>query len=267
MKLKLYQADAFTTQLFGGNPAAVVPLASEWLSEELMQSIALENNLSETAFYKPSATDCDFDLRWFTPAAEVDLCGHATLATAHILYDKVGWTADEVSFYTRSGKLIVHKTADGYAMDFPTDNIQAHTRDIALLEQMGITILSAAEGREDLIIELASEQEVRAIQPDMSIVRQLTDRRGLLVTARGEAVDFVSRCFFPLYGIDEDPVTGSAHTTLAPFWAEKLGKTRMTARQISARGGALVCEVKGARTILEGNAVTYLEGVIEVDSF
>lgn len=264
MQLKIYQADAFTTRLFGGNPAAVVPLKDQWLSDEVMQAIALENNLSETAFYKSNKDGKGYDLRWFTPAAEVDLCGHATLATAHILYEREGYSADEVSFHTRSGELIVKKTAEGYAMDFPTDRLIESNDDIPQLEKMGINILSAYAGREDLIIQLETEEMVRNFQPDISIIKKLTDRRGLLVTAKGEAVDFVSRCFFPLYGIDEDPVTGSAHTTLTPFWAKELGKNNLSARQISARGGELVCQLKGDRTILNGNAVTYMEGVISI---
>lgn len=264
MQLKIYQADAFTAQLFGGNPAAVIPLTEKWLSDALMQSIALENNLSETAFYKPNEAGRGFDLRWFTPAAEVDLCGHATLATAHILYSKEGYTAEDVKFQTRSGELIVAKTTAGYMMDFPTDVLTASDGDIPMLEKMGVKILSAYAGREDLIIELESEAMVRDFEPDIAIIKKLTDRRGLLVTARGEEVDFVSRCFFPLYGIDEDPVTGSAHTTLTPFWAKKLNKLELTARQISARGGALHCVLKNERTLLTGNAVTYMEGQIEV---
>lgn len=260
--MKIYQVDAFTSQLFGGNPAAVVPLSEQAISDEQMQSIATENNLSETAFYRPSLGSCDFDLRWFTPVAEVALCGHATLATAHVLYAHEDWTKDSISFHTLSGTLVVRKVATGYAMDFPTDTLRAATRELPLLQQLGAKLQAAYIGKDDALIVLESEKALRAFRPDMSIIMQLQERRGLIATAPGDTVDFVSRCFFPRYGIPEDPVTGSAHTTLTPFWAKELDKSLLSARQISKRGGVLSCEWQGARTILTGNAVTYLTGTI-----
>lgn len=258
MRLKIYQADAFTAQLFGGNPAAVVPLTT-WLADEILQNIATENNLSETAFYIPNGDK--YDLRWFTPAAEVDLCGHATLATAHIIYEQMGYIKEAIQFNTHSGILTVKKTADGYTMDFPTDNLEEASAMAKVLEATGIQALSAYAGRDDLLVEVDSEATVAQLDLDMTVVKKIA-KRGLIVTACGEEVDFVSRCFFPLFGIDEDPVTGSAHTTLTPFWAKKLGKNKMKARQISARGGAVTCELQGERTLLSGQAMTYLIGEI-----
>ncbi|MCB0558801.1 MAG: PhzF family phenazine biosynthesis protein [Lewinellaceae bacterium] len=260
MNIPIYQADAFTGELFQGNPAAVCPL-DNWLPDAVLQSIAAENNLSETAFFLPKGPD--YQLRWFTPAIEVDLCGHATLATAHVLFEHLGYQEASVNFHCRSGLLSVSREEDHYIMDFPTDIIEPTLAPKVLTEALRATPLEVFAGREDFLIVLGSEAEVAALQPDFRLLRQVKGR-GVIVTAPGDAVDFVSRCFFPNAGIDEDPVTGSAHTTLTPYWAERLGKQELTARQISRRGGEIRCTMLGERVALAGKAVTYMEGVIRV---
>ena len=260
MNLKIYQVDAFTHQRFGGNPAAVVPL-QEWLPDEVLQNIAVENNLSETAFFIQN--NGHFDLRWFTPATEVQLCGHATLATAHVLWDEMGFDKEEITFQSLSGKLGVGKSGGFYTLDFPTDNLTAADLPKAIREGLGATVLETFKGREDYLVLLGSQEEVEQLQPDFKTLAQLK-ARGVIATAKGRGVDFVSRCFFPYFGIDEDPVTGSAHTTLAPFWAKKLGKDQMTAKQISKREGFLKIKLNGERTHISGQAVTYMKGEIFV---
>jgi PhzF family phenazine biosynthesis protein len=260
MNLSLYQIDAFTNRLFSGNPAAVVPL-EEWLPDAVLQSIAMENNLSETAFFVPNGKD--FDLRWFTPAIEVNFCGHATLASAHTLYHHLGFAGEKITFHTHVGTLTVAREGDNYRMDFPADRLTPVPDPPAdLLNALGVKAEAAFKGREDYLIIAGSEAEVAALQPDFRALLRLGGR-GILVSAPGREVDFVSRCFFPNAGIDEDPVTGSAHTTMTPYWAQRLGKTKLTARQISARGGELHCEIRGDRVVLLGQAVTYMIGRIE----
>lgn len=256
MSLNVYQVDAFTDRLFSGNPAAVVPLDA-WLPDELMQAIALENNLSETAFIVPR--DEDFELRWFTPAVEVDLCGHATLATAHVLFRHLNYTKPGIVFHTRSGPLTVERSGQGYRMDFPVDDIRQIEVPAALEQALGCPVLEAWQGRNDMMAVLGSQETVTRLNPNMEALIQLGGR-GFIATAPGKEADFVSRCFFPNAGVDEDPVTGSAHTTMTPYWAARLGKTRLEARQLSARGGALLCMLEGKRVLLEGEAVTYLKG-------
>ncbi|BBN83383.1 hypothetical protein PA25_33680 [Pseudoalteromonas sp. A25] len=264
MKLRIYQVDAFANDLFTGNPAAVVPLDA-WLDDALLQNIAQENNLSETAFFVKA--EIGFELRWFTPKDEVDLCGHATLATAHVLYEHLGYEDESISFQTRSGTLEVTKTAQGYSMDFPASILEEIPASLALLGGLKqlepVQVLAAF----DYVIVLQNEQQVRALKPDLDTWRKL-DRRGVVVTAQGDNVDFVSRCFFPKLNVDEDPVTGSAHCELAPYWAKKLGKTQLCATQISQRSGTLLCEVKNERVILIGSAVDYMQGEIsyKIDS-
>ncbi len=260
MQLTLYQADAFTSNVFGGNPAAVCPL-TEWLSDDLMQAIAGENNLAETAFFVKHGES--FDLRWFTPVAEVDLCGHATLATAHIMYSELGHTAPELSFDTRSGILKVKKTEQGYAMDFPTDPLTRVEAPTEVLEGLQLTPIETFRGKTDFLVVIDSQEQLEALSPDFRTLAQ-GKVRGTIVTAPGNDVDFVSRCFYPQYGIDEDPVTGSAHTTLTPYWAKRLDKTELTAQQLSSRQGELICIYHGDRTELIGQAVTYLRGDIWV---
>lgn len=254
MKIKQYQVDAFASRAFEGNPAAVCPL-ERWLDEGLMQSIAEENNLSETAFFVPSAQG--YQLRWFTPAKEVDLCGHATLATAHVIFEILGYTKPRITFATRSGELTVSKKGKLLEMDFPASPPTPCEIPETLAKALGqrpIEVWSA----DDYIAVFDSEAAVRAIKPDLFLLSQL-DLRCVVITAPGTQVDFVSRCFGPKFGIPEDPVTGSAHCELAPYWANKLGKNILTARQVSKRGGNLTCELKADRVLLTGSAITVME--------
>lgn len=255
----LYQVDAFTDRLFGGNPAAVVPLP-QWLPDAVMQALANENNLSETAFFVP--VDDGFELRWFTPEIEVDLCGHATLATAHVLFTHLGYAKAVIHFHTRSGLLTVERSAQGYVMDFPADEIHPIAKPARLEQALGAPVLETWQGRSDLMAVLADADTVRQLRPDMPALAALGGR-GVIVTAPGAAdADFVSRCFFPNAGVPEDPVTGSAHTTMTPYWAKRLGKAALRARQLSARGGVLGCALIEKRVKLEGQAVTYFTGAI-----
>jgi PhzF family phenazine biosynthesis protein len=257
--LDIYQVDAFTSQLFSGNPAAVVPL-KEWLPEARMQEIALENNLSETAFFVPSGKDSS--IRWFTPTAEVDLCGHATLATAHVLWSELGFKRERLVFDSRSGKLVVEKVEKGYQLDFPADEPRMVTHaPPALFKGLGIIPDKILKGKDDYLVILENEEAVRSLLPDFRELAALGGR-GLIVSAPGTDSDIVSRCFYPSVGVDEDPVTGSAHTTLTPYWSKQLGKDRLYARQISARGGELVCTMARERVLIEGKAVTYMKGEI-----
>ena len=261
MELKLYQVDAFSDEVFRGNPAAVVPL-SEWLEDATLQKIAMENNLSETAFYVKK--DEQYLLRWFTPEIEVDLCGHATLATAHVLFEHKGIQGDILNFYSsRSGKLNVKKSANGLTLDFPTDNLARVTLSEELLDCFSQKPIEAYRGKTDVVLVFQHEKEIKQLQFDLAKIK-LIQARGVIATAKGEEVDFVSRFFGPQVGVPEDPVTGSAHTTLTPIWAEKLGKNKMTAKQLSARGGLLTCELLGERVEITGKAVTYMEGRIFV---
>jgi PhzF family phenazine biosynthesis protein len=259
MKIRQYQVDAFTTRIFEGNPAAVCPLDA-WLDDSLLQAIAAENNLSETAFFVKS--ESGFQLRWFTPVAEVDLCGHATLASAHVLFAILGHPENSIDFDTRSGTLTVKRQGDLMVMDFPSAPPMPCTAPAALLSGLVIhpsEILAAA----DYIAVYDSEEAVLAIQPDITKLAGL-DLRGVVVTAPGRKVDFVSRFFAPKFGIPEDPVTGSAHCSLTPYWSGKLGKQVLNARQVSRRGGDIQCELKGDRVALSGHAVTFMEADIFV---
>lgn len=260
MQLTLYQVDAFTDHVFGGNPAAVCPL-DEWLSDTIMQSIAAENNLAETAFFVPK--EGRYGLRWFTPMLEVDLCGHATLASAHVLYTELGYTEASISFDTRSGQLSVTKHAQGYAMNFPLDEITLVETPPEIREGLALTPLETYRGKTDYLVIIESQEQLEALQPDLRALAR-GNVRGTIVSAPGRDVDFVSRCFFPQSGIDEDPVTGSAHTTLVPYWSQRLDKKQLTARQVSTRQGDLICHHLGNRVELIGNAVTYLWGDVNV---
>ena len=259
MRLRIFQIDAFTDAVFGGNPAAVCPLES-WLDDATLQAIAAENNLSETAFFVPA--NGAYDLRWFTPLAEVDLCGHATLATAHVVFRHVRPEADSVAFETRSGRLEVSRRGEGMAMDFPALAAPPVATPADLAVGLGAEPVAAFADMDYLAL-FETEAEVRAIEPDLPALARL-DRRGVIASAPGESVDFVSRFFSPRLGVPEDPVTGSAHCMLAPFWAERLGKTTLLAHQVSARGGIVRCSVAGARVLLSGRVVQYLEGTITV---
>jgi len=259
VKIPLFQVDAFTGRVFGGNPAAVCPLEA-WLDDAKMQAIAAENNLSETAFFVEAGDH--YELRWFTPTAEVDLCGHATLATAHVLFALLDEPGDTVAFETRSGRLTVSRDGKRLVMDFPALPPEPWGASDALVAAMGAAPAELL-GNVNCVAVYSSEADVRGLAPDIGRVAALP-YEGVIATAPGEAVDFVSRYFAPKFGIPEDPVTGSAHCELAPYWAKRLGRQRLTAHQVSARGGELDCEVKGDRVLLTGRAVTYLEGIIEV---
>lgn len=260
MKTPIYQVDAFTDSVFGGNPAAVCPL-KEWIRPELMQKIAMENNLSETAFFVREGDL--YALRWFTPVAEVDLCGHATLASAHVLFEELGYSKEEIKFETRSGRLIVRKEGYHLAMDFPSDKMEQVQGPPILYQALGIKPNIFTFKSDDYMIVLDSEREIAALQPDFRMLKEV-DARGIIVTAPGDEVDFVSRFFAPRHNIDEDPVTGSVHTKLTPYWSDRLEKREMQARQISERIGVLTVRDRGERVEILGKAVTYLRGEIEV---
>ncbi len=259
MRLPLYQVDAFTSRLFGGNPAAICPLES-WLPDALLQSIAAENNVAETAYFVKEADG--YRLRWFTPAVEVDLCGHATLAAAHVLFNCRGLAGEAVSFQSRSGPLMVTRKGDLYTLDFPSRRPIPMPDSAAITAALGLAPQAVLAAR-DLFCVFASEAEVAALKPDMKAVAGLA-HFAVIVTAPGDHCDFVSRFFAPAQGIDEDPVTGSAHCSLTPYWAARLEKTKMTARQISARGGDLAVEQAGDRVKMTGHAVLYFEGFANV---
>ncbi len=261
MKIKLYQVDAFTEKIFGGNPAAVCPLEN-WLPDIVLQNIAMENNLAETAFYIQHKGE--YHIRWFTPALEVDLCGHATLATAHVMFNHEGVSANSISFQSRSGVLGVEKNGKLLTLDFPVDDIEEIPLTAELTQGFNIKPVAALKGKTDIALIFSSEEDILNLQPDFRTIAQLHGR-GVIVTAKGRQVDFVSRFFAPQAGIDEDPVTGSAHTTLTPYWATVLGKTELSAIQLSKRRGELQCKLLGDRVLISGYARTYLTGEITVD--
>ena len=264
MKLPLFQIDAFSSRLFGGNPAAVVVL-DEWLEDRVLAAIGAENNLSETAFVIPRPDVVP--LRWFTPTVEVDLCGHATLAAAHVLFHHYFPAPDTLRFSTRSGQLAVARDGDRLRMDFPARPPAAIEITDALVSALGATPREVLKAR-DILAIFDSEQEVLALRPDFDRIAAL-DAFAVIVSARGDSqsnsADFVSRFFAPGQGVPEDPVTGSAHCTLTPYWSAKLGKTSLVARQVSARGGDLRCEMHGDRVVIAGNTVEYLRGEIAID--
>jgi PhzF family phenazine biosynthesis protein len=259
MRIPLYQIDAFASRVFAGNPAAVCPLDS-WLEDSPLQAIAEENHLSETAFFVPEGDG--YRLRWFTPVTEVDLCGHATLATAFVLFEYLRPELERVTFLSRSGPLTVTREGDLLALDFPALPLSAPVPVEDAAAALGVRPVEVRRGM-DLFVVLESEAQVRALQPDPERVKRLGGR-GVIVTARGDAADFVSRFFAPACGIPEDPVTGSAHCALTPYWAERLGKRELHALQVSPRGGELFCMEMGERVKIAGRAVRYLEGVIYV---
>lgn len=259
LRLPLFQVDAFTSTAFRGNPAAVVPLQA-WPSDALMQAIAEENNLSETAFFTRDGNH--YRLRWFTPVQEVDLCGHATLAAAHVLCQHSGVPLQQVKFQTRSGELNVTLNDSFYEMDFPALSLEKVEPPEALIRGLRAIPVDVYAGM-DYFVVLKDEQAVRSISPDFAEWLKL-DRRGVIVTAPGTQSDFVSRCFFPKLRINEDPVCGSAHCMLTPFWSIFFEKNALHAQQLSARGGELHCELIGERVRLRGKAVTYLIGAITV---
>jgi len=259
VRIPVYHVDAFTTQPFSGNPAAVCPLET-WLEDSTLQAIAAENNLSETAFFVPE--NGHFRLRWFTPAVEVDLCGHATLASAFVLFNHLQFSGESIRFQTASGELVVAKSGDNFEMDFPSrppEPCAPHPNLVSGLgAQPGVTLAAR-----DYFCVFDNEDQVRALSPDFELLNGL-DRFAVIATAPGKDCDFVSRFFAPAQGINEDPVTGSAHCTLIPYWSQRLKKKTLFARQISARTGELWCEDRGARVSIAGNAVLYSEGTVYV---
>jgi PhzF family phenazine biosynthesis protein len=258
--MKLYQADAFTEDVFSGNPAAVVPL-QEWLPDEVMQNIAMENNLSETAFFIPVGDD--FHIRWFTPSTEVNLCGHATLAAAHVLFMHLGYDRKTISFQSISGLLKVNRKDNLIILDFPASDLSEAEFPDQADKLLGIMPEKCIKGSEDLMMVFSSEEDLQNLQPDYDAIARL-NYRGLIATAPSKEFDFVSRFFAPAVGVNEDPVTGSAHTLLIPYWAERLHKTEMIARQVSKRGGIIHCRYRGERVDIGGYAATYLIGDIFV---
>ncbi len=263
MKLTLYQADAFTNHLFGGNPAAVIPL-KKWIPDELMQQLALENNLSETVFFVPSENkSADYDIRWFTPEVEINLCGHATLASAFVLFEILKKKKKKIVFSSKSGLLTVRKNRDIFEMDFPSWKPERITDYPAeLLASLGNPEIAGVYRYRDYLVELNNEETLKKIQPDFTLMKKVIEK--VIITAPGKEVDFVSRFFAPTAGVDEDPVTGSAHSQLIPFWSYKLGKEKMIAKQLSKRGGDIFCEQKGERVIMGGQCVFYMKGEIEI---
>jgi len=260
--IKIYQVDAFANGIFSGNPAAVCPLNAV-TNAPLMQQIAAENNLSETAFF--SQNDGGFNLRWFTPEAEVDLCGHATLAAAHVIFTEMDYHKSEIAFSTKSGILTVSRIANGkYEMDFPADELQEVDMPFNFIKAIGKQPLEVWRGKTDYLLLYGSVEDIRSIDPNYGLIKNLPVR-GIIVTSPGTDTDFVSRFFCPAVGINEDPATGSAHTSLAVFWANRLNKKNFSAKQLSRRMGHFLCALNSDRVILTGEAFTYLRGEILID--
>jgi len=265
--MTIFQIDAFTNKLFSGNPAAVIPL-KKWLPEELMQKLAMENNLSETVFFVSSEKKgVDYDIRWFTPELEINLCGHATLASAYVIFEILKKKKKKIIFDSKSGLLTVRKdpSVPGFLglMDFPSwkpERINDYQYD--LITSLGNPEILGVYKNRDCLIELSNEEAVRKIQPDFTLMKKTGEK--VIITAPGKEVDFVSRFFAPSAGVDEDPVTGSAHSQLIPFWSEKLGKNKMQAKQLSKRGGNIYCEQKGGRVVIGGECVFYMKGTINI---
>jgi PhzF family phenazine biosynthesis protein len=271
MKLTLYQVDAFANKLFSGNPAAVVPL-NEWIDDTLMQQLALENNLAETVFFAPSShPEADYDIRWFTPLAEINLCGHATLTSAYVLYEILNFKKEEIVFNSKSGLLKVKKdmqspSSEGFMglLNFPSWKPKPyHEYPVHLSEILGAVKLMHVYKYRDLLIELENETAVKNCNPDFTAIKKIGEK--IIITAPGDTVDFVSRFFAPTVGIDEDPVTGSAHSQLIPYWSAKLHKTKLHARQLSQRGGEIWCEqLNEERVSIGGQCVFYMKGEINL---
>jgi len=259
VKLSIFQIDAFAENIFEGNPAAVVSL-EEWLPDALLQNIAQENNLSETAYFVKHGDG--YHIRWFTPTTEVDLCGHATLACAHVIFEILGFQASEIVFHSKSGKLKVRKRNGLIELDFPASVITKCDIPNEITKAFGKKPIEVWQA-DDYVAVYENESDILSLSPDFNILSTL-DCRGIIATAQGDNVDFVSRFFAPRYGIDEDPVTGSAHCALVPYWAKELGKEKLSAVQLSKRGGKLQCELRGNRILIAGKAITYLEGSIEI---
>ncbi len=263
MQLQIFQIDAFTDHVFGGNPAAVIPL-TEWISDDLMQQIAMENNLAETVFFvhlETTGNTSDFHIRWFTPLSEVTLCGHATLATAHYLFHHADFQKNEIRFDSLSGILTVTKEGDLYTFNFPADKLSKIEPPEILICSLNIQPQETYQGNIDLLCIFNSQEEIELLIPDFRKMKQL-GVRGVICTAEGKESDFVSRYFAPAYGIDEDPVTGSAHTSLTPYWSNRLNKIVLSAVQLSKRRGHLLCKHLNDRVEISGKCVTYSEGEV-----
>jgi len=261
MKLTIYQVDAFAEKVFEGNPAAVVPL-EEWLEDDLMQKIAMENNLSETAFFVK--TDRGFHLRWFTPEYEIDLCGHATLASAYVIKNFVEPHLAKINFTTEKAGILKAMAKDGmYTLDFPSRMPQSCDAPGLVLKSLNLLTAVEILKSRDYFVVLPNEEAVMNCEPDFTLMKEL-DALGVIVTAKGQSVDVVSRCFYPGLGVQEDPVTGSAHCNVVPYWSEKLGKTRLYCKQLSQRGGDLHCELEGDRVLMSGKCILYMQGEIDV---
>lgn len=260
MKIKMYQVDAFTDKIFSGNPAAICPLA-EWPSDELLQNIAMENNLSETGFYIKNGER--YHIRWFTPTVEVDLCGHATLAASYVIFNYSDYKGDEIVFDSKSGELRVKKSERLLTLIFPVDEFSETALTPDLYAGLNFKPVKAYKGKTDYMLIFERESQIAEMKPDFRIISRV-NCRGIIVTAKGERVDFVSRFFGPQSGFDEDPVTGSAHTTLVPYWAKILNKNELTAIQLSSRKGYLTCKLSGKKVEISGKAITYMIGEIEI---
>ena len=259
MELTIYHIDAFASKLFEGNPAAVCPLYS-WLPDDKMQKIAFENNLSETAFFVQKGEG--FHIRWFSPTSEVDLCGHATLAAAFVLFHILDYDKNVIEFESKSGLLKVIKDDDNLILDFPAQLPTPSDISQEIINALNITPIECLKSQ-DLIVVLNDENDVQTVEPDFDELKKFS-LRGVIVTAQSKTYDFVARCFFPSIGIQEDPVTGSAYTQLAPYWSSKLGKSVFSAKQLSERGGELICELYNDRVLISGKAVKYMEGKISI---
>ena len=272
MKFDIYQVDAFAEKVFEGNPAAVIPLQS-WLPEEVMQKIAMENNLSETAFIVRSETELGgspegaYHIRWFTPRYEIDLCGHATLASAYIIKNFLEPQVSEFRFTTEKAGELRTTTRDGkFTLDFPSRMPQPCDVPASLIGSLGISQAIEVLRSRDYFVVLADEDAVKNVEPDFELMNQI-DTFGVIITAKGKSADVVSRCFYPSAGIPEDPVTGSAHCNIVPYWSEKLGKQKLECLQLSERGGSLECELQGDRVMMSGKCVLYLRGEIDVSGY
>jgi PhzF family phenazine biosynthesis protein len=261
MNIPIYQVDAFTSEVFSGNPAAVC-IIEEWLDDSIMQSIALENNLSETAFIVQR--DGQFKIRWFTPKTEVDLCGHATLASAFVLFGEGLIENNTVTFESQSGPLTVELLDDGLlSMNFPSRRPIACKKPEVLEDALDTKVVATLASR-DLLVILENEEKVSKLSPDLEVLSRIKEYLAVIVSAKGNKVDFVSRFFAPNVGIPEDPVTGSSHCTLIPYWSEQLNKDKLHALQLSPRGGELFCENMGERVVIKGKAVMYMKGEIYI---
>ncbi len=258
MELPIYVVDAFATGVFSGNPAAVIPV-TEWPEDELMQKIAQENNQAETAFILP--INGAYHIRWFTPTIEVNLCGHATMASAHVLKQHLKAPETRFRFWSRSGWLHVDCLEDGYALDLPADELREYDIPPFMFDALGVDVVEFWKGRDDFLALLENSELLRQLTPDFTLIARLKSR-GLIVTAPDGEYDFISRCFYPQSGINEDPATGSAHTTLSRFWADRTGRAELSAFQASQRGAAIRCTLDKERVILKGACYTYLQGEI-----